>query len=410
MTAVGARQAGGALAALTALALPLALGGCAEVGAAEEAWLPVTREDLVLEVDVGGALRATLSSPVGPPAVPDMWDFKIVRLTSEGTEVKRGQTVISFDSSELARQLAERTSERDQVAQEIVKKKIDLELARQEGEMRLAETEAALKKARLKAELPARYTAAVEMKLAQVDLDAATAEAEGARRRLEYQLKLGQAEVAYLRDRQARANDRVQRLQAAIGQLAVPSPVNGLVVHRSNWRGDKKKVGETCWAGDECIEVVDVSQMMGMGEVDETESARVRVGQQARLRLEALPEIEWRARIAALRPTVYRQSPRTPLKVVGLDLELEKSDRRRMRPGMQFRGRIETGRVAGAVLIPIEAVFARPDGPVAFRRSGVGHERVKLALGKRNLRYAEVLGGLAPGDRVSRRDLEEARR
>jgi HlyD family secretion protein len=380
--------------------------GCGEVAATEETWLSVGRDDLVLEVDVTGTLKATRSSPIGPPGIPDMWDFKIVKLANEGTEVKRGGEVLSFDVSELQRQLAERTSERDQAAQEIVKKKIDLDLARREGDLKVTEADAVFRKAQLKADLPAQYTAAIEMKLAQLDLDAARAELEGAKRRLSYQMKLGEAELAFLRDRHARATDRVQRLEQGIKLMTVTSPVNGLVVHKSNWRGDKKKIGETCWAGDACVEVVDISKMLGSGEVEETESARVRVGQPVRFRLEALPEIEWKASVGALRPTVYRQSPRTPLKVIGVDLALEKTDRR-MRPGMQFRGRIETGRVAQALLIPLEAVFTRPEGPVAFRRTSVGYEVVKLQLGKRNLRFAEVLGGLSPGDRVSRRDPEQ---
>jgi multidrug efflux pump subunit AcrA (membrane-fusion protein) len=366
----------------------------------------VVRDDLVLEVDVTGTLKATRASPIGPPGIPDMWDFKIVTLATEGTEVKRDQQVLTFDASELQRQLAERTSERDQAAQEIVKKRIDQDLARREGELKVTEAEAVFRKAQLKADLPAQYTAAIEVKLAQLDLDAARAELEAAKRRLSYQLKLGEAELAYLRDRHARATDRVQRLERGIKLMTVTSPVNGLVVHKSNWRGDKKKIGETCWAGDACVEVVDISQMFGNGEVEETESARVKVDQPVRFRLEALPEIEWRASVGALRPTVYRQSPRTPLKVIGVDLKLEKTDRR-MRPGMQLRGRIETGRVPHALLVPLDAVFTRPDGPVAFKRTSVGFEVVRLQLGKRNLRFAEVLSGLSFGDRVSRRDLEQ---
>jgi len=287
-----------------------------------------------------------------------------------------------------------------------VKKKIDLDLARREGEMKVSEAEAVFRKAQLKADLPPQYTAAIEMKLAKVDLDAARSELDGAKRRLEYQLKLGEAELAYLRDRHARATDRVQRLEQGIEAMTVTSPVNGLVVHKTNWRGDKKKIGETCWAGDACVEVVDISQMEGGGEVEETESARVKVGQPVRFRLEALPEIEWRASVGALRPTVYRQSPRTPIKVIGVDLKLEKTDRR-MRPGMQLRGRIETGRVPQALLVPLEAVFTRPEGPIAFRRTSVGFEKVPLQLGTRNLRFAEVLAGLSSGDKVSRRDLEQ---
>jgi multidrug efflux pump subunit AcrA (membrane-fusion protein) len=98
------------------------------------------------------------------------------------------------------------------------------------------------------------------------------------------------------------------------------------------------------------------------------------------------------------------------LKVIGVDLALEHTDRVRMRPGMQLRGRIETDRIGHALLIPLDAVFTRPEGPIAFRRTSVGHERVKLQLGRRNLRYAEVLAGLAERDRVSRRDLDEEAR
>jgi multidrug resistance efflux pump len=266
------------------------------------------------------------------------WDFKIVKLTNEGTEVKVGDPVISFDVSEMDRQLAERTAERDTAAQEIAKKKIDLDLAKREGEMRVAEAEAALRKAELKADLPPQYTAAVEVKLAQIDLDAAKAELAGAQKRRSYQEKLGQAELQFLRERHARAETRVQRLVDIKRQMTVRSPVAGLMVHKASWRGDKKKVGETCWSADECVEVVDTSEMMGKGEVDETESPKVSVGQRALLRLEALPEIEWKATVASLRPTIYRQSPRTPLKVVGMDLALERTDRVRMRPGMSFRG------------------------------------------------------------------------
>jgi HlyD family secretion protein len=369
--------------------------------------VPLGREDLVLEADVTGVLRAARASPIGAPTVADMNDFKIVRMANDGAEVKKGQTVVTFDGSELERQLLERISERDAADQEIAKKKIDVDLARREGEMRLAEAEAALRKAQLKADLPAQYTAAVEMKLARIDVDSAQAELDGARNRLAYQLKLGAAELAFLRDRRARADTRVQRIQAGIKLLQVKSPVAGLVVNRPNWRGERKRVGESCWSGDDCLEVVDVSQMLGKGEVEETESARVRSGQRAVLRLEALPEVEWKATVASLRPTVFRQSPRTPLKVIGVDLALERTDPVRMRPGMQFRGRIETGRVAGALVVPLDAVFARPEGPVAFRRTGVGgHEVVPLKLGRRNARHAEVLGGLAEGDRVARRDLE----
>jgi hypothetical protein len=77
---------------------------------------------------------------------------------------------------------------------------------------------------------------------------------------------------------------------------------------------------------------------------------------------------------------------------------------------MRFRGEVETERLSAVVQVPAEAVFVTPDGPVAYKATGDEVTRVKLTLGKRNASMIEVKAGLAPGDRVSRVDPEEAAR
>jgi HlyD family secretion protein len=383
--------------------------GCGAQGAvSEELWAPVLRGDLVLEVDVGGTLVATRSAPVGPPSGLEEDDFKIARMAPEGSPVTQGTKVLFFDAGELETELLGRLAERDSAAKEIERKLHEIELSRREGELRVTEAEALTRKSELKADLPPQYTAAVEVKLAQIDLAAAHAELKMAKQRLEHSLRLGQAELAYLRDRHARFAGRAARLQELVDSLEVAAPIDGVVVYRTNWRGEKKKVGDDCEVGEPCVEVTDTREMKAQGEVDEMESAKVAVGQTVHLRLEALPEREWRGQVESLRPNVYRQSPRNPLKVVGLSIKLAETDPSRMRPGMQFRGRLETGRLQGVVLAPVDAVFGRAEGPVAFRRAGAGWEKVVVTVGRRSRTQVEINSGLAPGDRVARRDLEEA--
>jgi HlyD family secretion protein len=387
--------------------LCLALFGCtAEAGAMSgETWTAVTRGELVLEVDVSGALRATRSAPIGPPSGLDDDDFKIARMVPEGDFVKKGSKVLFFDPGDKERELIERSAERDSAAREIERKLHDVELSRREGELRVTEAEAALRKAKLKADLPEKYTAAIEVQLARIDLEAAEAELRMARQRLAHSVHLGEAELAYLRDRHARFAARVARMEAVLDRLAVAAPIDGVVIYRTNWRGEKKKVGDPCWVGEPCLEITDVTEMEALGEVDEMESARVAEGQTVRLRLEALPEMEWEGKVAQLRPNVYRQSPRTPLKVIGARIALGQTDSSRMRPGMQFRGRLQTDRLADVTLAPLDAIFARPEGPIAFRHSGSGWQRVPVELGRRSRTHVEVKSGLAPGDRLARRDL-----
>ena len=367
--------------------------------------LPVVRGDLVLEVDVSGVLASTRSAFLGPPSSVEERDFKISRMASEGAEVKKGAKVLSFDAGELERDLLERAAERDSAAREIERKRHEMELSRREGELRVIEAEAAARKAELKADLPEKYTAAVEMKLARIDLDAARAELRMARQRLAHIEALGKAELAYLRDRHSRFATRVSRLQEAIDRMSVAAPIDGVVVYRSNWRGEKKKVGDNCWVGEPCLTVTDATQMEAQGEVDEMESARVAVGQVVRFRLEALPEMEWTGKVEGLRPNVYRQSPRNPLKVVGVRIKLDKNDPSRLRPGMQFRGRLETGRVKQALLVPLGAIFPRPEGPVVFRRSGTGWKQVRVVVGQRSRTHVEIREGVSEGDKISDRDL-----
>ena len=93
-----------------------------------------------------------------------------------------------------------------------------------------------------------------------------------------------------------------------------------------------------------------------------------------------------------------------------LVVELTATDPRKMRPGMRFRGVVETGRIRNTLLVPADAVFPTEAGPVAFRRSAVGYGRQRLTLGARNETSVEVKAGLDAGDRVARRDLDASRR
>ena len=95
--------------------------------------------------------------------------------------------------------------------------------------------------------------------------------------------------------------------------------------------------------------------------------------------------------------------------MVRLEIELDETDKRRMRPGMRFRGRIETERVEDALVVDAEAVFLKLDGPVVYRKTMVGFETVPVELGRRNQDRVEVLTGLHEGDSIAAVDLEQRR-
>ncbi len=376
----------------------------------ESVWAEVERGDLVLTVEVSGTLQAVHSAPIGPPQIPDVWDFKIAMLAPEGKDVEAGAQVLAFDTSELARKLQEKQAESESAGKRLEKKEKDTEIARRNDELRLAEAESRRRKAALELQVPGDLVKHQQLRESELNLEDATREIEFLSAKLRAASRADDIALASLRAQKEAAALRVTEIVSSIEAMSVKAPRPGTVVYATSWRDEKKKVGDSAWRGERILEIPDLNAMKGQGEVDESDAGRIRVGQKARFRLEAHPDVEVAGTIASIWSTVQRQSWRSPVKVVKLMIELDATDPRKMRPGMRFRGVVETGRVAGALIVPADAVFPTASGPVAFRKSAFGYDRRILTLGSRNESSVEAKAGIDAGDRVARRDLDAASR
>jgi len=373
-------------------------------GGESGSWIRVERDDLVLGVEVTGTLRAVDTSSIGPPPIPWIWEYKISMLAPEGDDVEEGRPVLGFDTSELQRRLKEMMAEAEEAQKEIEKKEAELALQRETNRLRLAEAEARLRKARLKVDVPGELTSENDLVKASLDRRLAEDEIDYVRKRLEDMRRSGEDSLAALQRHREYAEGEVRATREAIESMAVKAPRDGTVIYATNWRDEKKKVGDTCWQGERVLEIPNLSEMMADGEVDEADASKVAVGQTLTVRLDSHPDEEFTGTVSHIWDTVQRKSWRNPLRVVRLDIDLDRTDERRMRPGMRFRGTIEIERIEDAVVIPIETVFVSEDGPTVYRKTRLGHERVPVTLGRRNEKRVEVLDGLDERDRVSRTD------
>lgn len=370
---------------------------------AGEQWGEVRRDDLVLGIEVTGTLAAVESASVGPPVVPDFWDFKIAFLAPEGSEVRKGQPVVGFDTSVLQQTLLDKTAERDSAQKELEKRETNLKMSRGRTELSLAEAESRVRKAELKVDVPAELVSSQDLAQARADLALARQEVAYYKERLGFESRQAQAEIEGLRRKRDRAAARLAEVQDAIQRMTVGAPRDGTVVYVTSHREEKKKVGDSLWRGEKILEIPDLRRMKAEGQVDEADAGRLAVGQRVSLRLDAHPDVVFAGRVRTIHASVQKKSFWSPLKVVEVDIALDKTDPQRMRPGMRFLGTIELERVPGALVIPAEAVVNGRQGPVVYRRSGWGVEEVRPELGRRNDRFVEVTKGLEPGDRLALR-------
>lgn len=398
MSGVAARRIGLAV-------IALALAGMAagwSLGGDDLPSLRVQRGDLVVGVDVEGTLMSRDSSALTPPAVRGFYDFKISFMAPEGEEVDAGTPVLGFDTSELQRRLRDRQAAVDEAAKQIEKLDGDLGQSLLLRRLQVAEAEGKLRRARLRLEVPEDLASSVELQVAHLDVEGAELEVDRLTRQLEAEETSGEARRSVLQAQVSLAQRQMRDIAQAIEDMTVKAPRAGTVIYVTNYRGEKKRIGDSAWRSERIVELPNLRLMMARGEVDEADASRVALDQPFRIRLDAHPDVEYTGTVESIWKTVQRKtSAIAPLKVIRLDLAFGEPDAQRMRPGMRFRGTIETERLSDVLMVPAHAVFPTPEGPVVYRRTVFGWEKVAVRLGLRNEGSVQLLEGIEEGDVIA---------
>jgi len=374
-------------------------------------WVEIKRDDLPIDIEVTGELEATESATFEPPSIPNFWNFKISMMAPEGLDVKAGAPVLAFDTSELDREVEQKRAERDSAQKEVEQKQANLALEKEDEELKIGETDARLRKSTLKLDAPPELVGRIERREVELDNVSASKESRYRREKLSSLRRSAAEEILLLRSRYENAARRVAEIEANIGRMTLRAPRNGSVVYVTNWRSEKKKVGDSAWMGERILEIPDLARIRAKGEVDESDAGKITVNQRVRLRLDSHPDDEFLGRVVdvgrsvqlqqqASLPGPQQQVSRNPVKVLKLRIDLDRIDPSKMRPGMRFQGAVETARIAGVIAIPAEAIFLEDGKLYAYKRSMMSSVRTPLQIGRRNQKMVEVTAGLSAGDRV----------
>lgn len=366
--------------------------------------IAVKHEDLVQTIEVEGELAAVRSIEIGVPPVG--WvQFKISFLIPEGTAVKKDQAVLGFDTAALHRQLIEKQAEYQDAAKRVEQKQIELRMKLLELEQQSAQAVAELGKAQLKAQVPPDVQQRIELEKARFDYKGRERDLENLAAQRRATESLGQSEIGSLRSKRDQAQGQLDVLQGSIVKMTVKAPQDGIVIYRTNWQGEKKKVGDSTWFGETVLSLPDLAEMRAEGFVDEADGGMIAEGQAVTLHLEARPDLDIPGQVRKVGRTVRQRSWRTPVKVFKVDVALPNTDPTVMRPAMRFRGEIETARIRNLLLVPRQVVFLRDGGPIVWARRALRWTEVRVRLGRSSRRQIEVIEGLTDGDQVSPIDL-----
>lgn len=306
-------------------ALPLVLLLAAPVGA---------QAPQALRID--GEVYARRTAPLMPPAVDRMWQFNITQLAPDGDPVEEGQIVVAFDSSQVARELAEKQSQLEAKRRELEKLELDLAERTRSERLATASARAELEKAQRKTEQPEELVAALEYAKLVEERRRTERRAALAERREALAAEQRRQERRLTASELAQLEADVTRLQASLAALNLPAPRSGVMMHRSSWSGEKFDVGSQVWLGQTVAEIPDTTSLAVRAELPERDLLRVAVGAPARIVVEGGGGSVHRGTVAAIGRAVRSKSQVQPIPVLDLEIDLDDPGAR-LRPGQSVR-------------------------------------------------------------------------
>lgn len=379
----------------------------------------VTRGSLRLDVHLNGEMRAGRSLTLTPP--PAGTPLRLVRILETGTAVRAGDIVMEFDPVEQQHALAQSQSELLEAGQEIVKMQADAEVQRAQAEVDLLAARFDVRRADMDAAADATLIGAIEARKRALAVDEARRRLVELEERVSSRAATDRAALAALEARRDKARVAADRARQIIEQLAVPSPMNGLVVVKENrdttnifYSGmvlPEYRTGDTVLPGRIVVEVVDAQQTEIRARVSEQDRSNIAPGQTATVYPNALGGQAFSAAVATVSGLASRNNffdGSGPARMFDAVLRIDPPDTR-LRPGTTARVVVAGRELTDVLQVPRQAVLER-DGQlvVHVQVNGVFEPREITVVG--GTESIVAVEGLSEGDEVALVDPREAER
>jgi HlyD family secretion protein len=398
----------------------------------------IQARDLTAIVSASGKIQAKRTVNISADNMGRVTQLSV----EEGDRVKRGQFLMQIDPRNLAS--AVQSGEAGQLAARSMLEQQRLAIVSARENLSLA-----------RAELKRQQELWAQQLTTRQELD-----------RAENAVTVGEAE---LRQREQDIQTQEQRIRqegAALNQAQynlsrarIESPIDGIVSRRNIEEGETVVVGTMNNAGTVLLTIADMSIIEAEVEVDETDIPSVRLGQVAKVTIDALPGREFTGKVTEIGNSPIQTTTGAQAQAAGqqatnfkVTIQLDQTIDE-VRPGFTCSAEITTATRTQAVAVPIQAMAVRdlvydkggnivrpprdeakskkkgnpgPSAPAELQPGQTRKETEGVFVMKENRaefvpvrtgiageRYFEVLGGVKVGDRVitgpfnSVRDLQD---
>jgi RND family efflux transporter MFP subunit len=367
---------------------------------------PARKGEFLAIIRCRGDLKAARSAQVYTPTVPNL---RISWMANAGEAVKEGDPLIRFDSSSAQQQLMQKEAALKQAEAALLQATAQAQITAEQDNSELKQAKYAVERAKLEASKQT-IKSKIDGAQSEIDLQLAEQKLKVQEATVDLHATSDKAKIAGLTRARDQAKGDVELMQRRISQMELKAPIAGIPVYSPNysqgWNNVKPfKVGDSVFAGMNLAEIPDLDTLDMDVKVEETDRGRISVGQDVRVRVDSLPELNLSAKVDRISPLAELNTNEwPPTRTFRAYARLSKPDNR-LRPGMNGGMDIIVNRIPDAISIPSKALFTRDGKPIVYVASGARYKPAQVEVLARNPDEVAVKG-IAPGAMVALVDVE----
>jgi HlyD family secretion protein len=168
------------------------------------------------------------------------------------------------------------------------------------------------------------------------------------------ELKLEQSREAIL---QAQAS--LEKAEDDLAKTTIFAPLSGRVIELRAEEGEVVVSGTMNNPASVIAIIADLSEILAVVDVDETEVAYLALGQSVELEVDALPDESYSGRVVEIGSSGFQRNRQPDVTFFGVKILLDEPEET-LRTGMSVRARINTAEKTNVLVAPIQAVVDRP--------------------------------------------------
>jgi multidrug efflux pump subunit AcrA (membrane-fusion protein) len=366
----------------------------------------VRKADFVIAVKTRGEIRSVNSMIIAAPQVPNP---RIVRIAESGKPIKKGDVVVEFDAATQEQSLLERNTTVRTVDSEIIQTKASHKIVDEQDAINQMTAEYNLERSKLDAS-KAEVVSAIEGAKSRIDVGVSEGELKQVNVVIDAHKTTQESDLYRLKQRKDKTLRDVERAKGYLSKMVLTAPQDGIVNILPNFRASGSfgsapppfKEGDNAWTGAAIAEIPDLSNMRIELKLDEVDRGRLQVGQNVRVRVDAVADRELPAQLDWISPiaTVNYRGMGLSEKNFPARATLKELDQR-LRPGMSATAEIVIERQEATILIPVRASFMHLGKPAVYVQQGKDFVIRTIEVGKRNDTDMVVLKGLNEGEVVA---------